>query len=239
MKDYHKALADFMKGLKPGRLLDAGSGSGELASALQESNFDVLSLDLYAKGKGGRGFVVADLDQPLPFVGKNFDYIVCSEVIQYIENHAALFREFKRVLKEGGSVILSTPNTLRAGSRFYFLRRGYFPHFKPVRTIDPSKPWDSLTYNPASMVDLLGIMGKTGFELACVKASRLKRSGLAVYLLLKTAYVMGLLFEKRGEKAALSRLLSSKDLLLGDHLIIQARLFPSPPVGEGRVGGLV
>ncbi|MBI5238209.1 MAG: class I SAM-dependent methyltransferase [Deltaproteobacteria bacterium] len=229
MKDFHRALADFMKGLKPGRLLDAGSGSGELASALKESGFDVLSLDLYAMGKGGSGFVVADLDQSLPFLGKSFDYIVCSEVIQYLENHAALFREFKRALKDGGSVILSIPNTLHAGSRFYFLRRGYYPHFKPVRTVDPSKPWDSLAYNPASMVDLLGIMGKTGFELACVKASRLKRSGLAVYLLLKAAYSMGLLFERRGEKAGLSRLLSSKDLLLGDHLIIQARLRVSMP----------
>ncbi len=226
MKDYHRALADFMRGLRPGRLLDAGSGSGELASALKEAGFDVLSLDLYAAGRGGAGFVVADLDRPLPFAGKNFDYVVCSEVIQYLENHAALFREFKRVLKDGGSVVLSMPNTLSAASRFYFLRRGYYPHFKPVRTVDPSKPWDSIAYNPASLVDLMGIMAKTGFELACVKASRLKRSGLAVYLFLKAAYSVGLLFEGRAEKARLSRLLSSKDLLLGDHLIVQARLMP-------------
>ena len=216
-----------MKGLKPGRL-DAGSGSGEPPPRFR--NPADVSLDS-CHGQRGRGFVAADLDQPLLSSGKLRLYR--SEVIQYIENHAALFREFKRVLKDGGSVILSTPNTLSAGSRFYFLRRGYFPHFKPVRTIDPSKPWDSLAYNPASMVDLLGIMGKTGFELARVKASRVKRSGLAVYLLLKTAYAIGLLFEKRGEKAALTRLLSSKDLLLGDHLIIHARLFPSPPVGAG------
>lgn len=224
MKGHQLAVLNFFKGLRPGRLLDAGSGGDALGRVLKERGFDVFSLDLYARPHLKDRFVRADMNANLPFVDGAFDYVLCSESLQYLENHAGLFREFQRVLKRGGSVVVSIPNILNASSRLYFMHRGYYPSFKPIRTVDESKEWDSIAYNPISFVEILEFMKRNNFELRSVNASRMKSSSLPLYPFLKALYSLGLLFERRAEKAELLRRLSSREALLGDHLIIHMGL---------------
>jgi len=224
VKKHQIAVLDFFKGLKPGRLLDAGSGGDALGRILKERGVDVFSLDLYAHPYLKDRFVRADMNEKLPFVDKAFDYVLCSESLQYLENHAGLFREFQRVLKRGGSVIVSIPNLLNVNSRLYFLHRGYYPSFKPVRTIDAGKEWDSIAYNPISFVEILELVKRNNFELRSISASRMKFSNLPLYLFLKAFYSLGLLFERHAEKAEFLRRLSSREVLLGDHLIIHIGL---------------
>lgn len=224
MKRHQLAVLDFFKGLKPGRLLDAGSGGDALGRILKERGFDVFSLDLYARPYLKDRFVRADMNEKLPFVDKAFDYVLCSESLQYLENHAGLFREFRRVLKRGGSVIVSIPNLLNVSSRLYFLHRGYYPSFKPVRTVDAGKEWDSIAYNPISFVEISEFVKRNDFELRSINASRMKYSKFPLYLFLKALYSLGLLFERHAEKAEFLRRLSSREVLLGDHLIIHIGL---------------
>lgn len=220
MKTHQEETLRFIQRLAPGKLLDAGSGTDALASVLREKGYGVISLDLYSTGKKGR-FVKADLNRPIPFIDAAFDYLLCSESMQYLENHAALMREFARVVRPGGSVVISTPNVLNAASRLYFLQRGYFPSFKPVRTVDAAKGWDSIVYNPVTLVDIITLGGKCGLEVKEVAASRKKTSAMLLYPFLKLLYLTGLFFDKDKEKAALIRRLSSKEALTGDHIIIR------------------
>lgn len=220
MKRHQADTVRFFNRLKPGRVLDAGSGSDVLAAALRPKGFEVFSLDLYSTGTRGR-FVRADLNCALPFASAAFDYVLCSESMQYLENHAALMREFSRVLKTGGSAVISTPNVLNAASRLYFLQRGYFPFFKPVRTIDAAKGWDAVVYHPISLVDIIALGMKSRLEVKEVAATHLKGAAMALYPFLKCLYLAGLLFERDMAKAAFIRLLSSKEALAGDHLIIR------------------
>ncbi len=46
----------------------------------------------------------------LPFKGESFDVVVSLEVIEHIEDQRGYLREIRRVLKEGGLAIISTPN---------------------------------------------------------------------------------------------------------------------------------
>ena len=46
---------------------------------------------------------------PLPFRDQVFDGIIATEVLEHVPDPAATFREFYRVLRPGGKVILSTP----------------------------------------------------------------------------------------------------------------------------------
>lgn len=224
MKQYQLAVLNYMEGLPPGRLLDAASGADALGRALKDKGFDVFSLDLYGSGALAGRFVRADMNAGLPYGDASFDYVLCSESLQYMENHSGLFREFRRVLKKGGGVVISMPNLLSASSRLYFLQRGYFPHFKPVRTVDSGKEWDSIAYNPISLVEVMELVKRGGFELAGLKATSVKYSNAYLYPVLKGLYSLGLLFEKNEAKAEFLRHLSSRDVLLGDHLVVHMRL---------------
>jgi SAM-dependent methyltransferase len=46
---------------------------------------------------------------PLPFPKESFDVITCLSVVQYIKNKDFLFKEFYRVLKPNGKVIVTFP----------------------------------------------------------------------------------------------------------------------------------
>jgi len=238
MKEHQLALIGFFKGLRgdnplhPGVLLDAGSGKDTIAGALRDMGFKVVSLDLYdtPKSSGGdyplRRFIRADLNEKLPFKDAAFDYVLCSESLQYLDNHALVFKEFARVLKKegiapfGGRLVISMPNVLSAASRAYFSRRGYFQAFKPIRTVDAKKGWDDAVYNPISLVEIYGYGARFGLEIKKVAASRLKAKNLIYFLQRKADYSIGLLFGRDERKKELLRLLSSPAALLGDHIII-------------------
>src|SRR5262249_19202426 len=47
---------------------------------------------------------------PLPLPSEQFDVVVCMEVLEHVQEHAALIAEFRRVLVPGGRLILSVPD---------------------------------------------------------------------------------------------------------------------------------
>ncbi|MGB4960580.1 MAG: class I SAM-dependent methyltransferase, partial [Saprospiraceae bacterium] len=59
-----------------------------------------------------------DLQNNLPLENQSADLIICSETIEHIPNQYHFFGEVSRVLKTGGTLILTTPNTSSLRSRF-------------------------------------------------------------------------------------------------------------------------
>jgi 2-polyprenyl-3-methyl-5-hydroxy-6-metoxy-1,4-benzoquinol methylase len=66
-----------------------------------------------AKKNGKGDFAVCDAMQGLPFSEAQFNYVFCLEVIEHVENPTLLLREIRRILKDEGVLILSTPNPYR------------------------------------------------------------------------------------------------------------------------------
>ncbi|WP_457207590.1 class I SAM-dependent methyltransferase [Nocardioides sp. P5_C9_2] len=97
------------------RILDAGCGSGPLMSALRTNGalvtgFDVSAamVDLARQRLGDDADLhVADLAAPLPFPDAEFDDVVASLVLHYLEDWSGPLAELRRVLKPGGRLILS------------------------------------------------------------------------------------------------------------------------------------
>jgi 2-polyprenyl-3-methyl-5-hydroxy-6-metoxy-1,4-benzoquinol methylase len=84
--------------IAPGsRVLDLGCSQGLLARPLREKNVAVTGVDI-APPEG------------LAAVGREFDYVVVSDVIEHLRNRTQLLRGARRFLKEGGRLIISTPN---------------------------------------------------------------------------------------------------------------------------------
>jgi SAM-dependent methyltransferase len=97
------------------RVLDAGCGSGPLAAALRARGADVTGFDVsaamvdLARDRLGEDadLHVADLGEPLPFADAEFDDVVASLVLHYLEDWSGPLAELRRVLKPGGRLILS------------------------------------------------------------------------------------------------------------------------------------
>jgi 2-polyprenyl-3-methyl-5-hydroxy-6-metoxy-1,4-benzoquinol methylase len=109
-------------------VLDAGCGAGNLVSELAPRCRTVVGCDYhhgrlaFAAGRLQGEFVEASIDR-LPFADGLFDKIFCLEVIEHIEHSVNLqiLREFFRVLKPDGQLILTTPNYRSAWPAIEFL----------------------------------------------------------------------------------------------------------------------
>ena len=97
------------------RILDAGCGAGPLAAALRDRGAQVTGFDsstaMVALAQRRLGpdvlVLVADLAEPLPFGTGEFDDVVASLVLHYLEDWAGPLAELRRVLRPGGRLILA------------------------------------------------------------------------------------------------------------------------------------
>jgi SAM-dependent methyltransferase len=134
----HEAIYDTVLGilqnLRTGKLLDVPAGEGALAARLIDAGFEVHCCDLYPEIFQLRGVEICqgDLCSTLPYDNASFDYIICVEGLEHIENPQQAISEFSRLLKREGHLILSTPNILNIEERLKWLFYGYTSHFKPL-----------------------------------------------------------------------------------------------------------
>ena len=109
------AIVDLAGDVTGRRILDAGCGSGPIASALRDRGATVTGFDSsagmleLARRRLGddADLVVADLGRPLPFPDGAFDDVVASLVLHYLEDWTAPLAELRRVLKPGGRLIVA------------------------------------------------------------------------------------------------------------------------------------
>lgn len=98
------------------RVLDAGCGKGEFSEYMANLGFDVVGLDIAEKAvatinkkEKDRRYLVASLQETLPFQDETFDVIWCSEVIEHVLDVHSCLSELNRVLKKKGALIITTP----------------------------------------------------------------------------------------------------------------------------------
>ena len=97
------------------RILDAGCGSGPLAAALADGGAEVTGFDSsaamvdLARQRLGpdADLHVADLAAPLDLPDAEYDDVVASLVLHYLQDWSGPLGELRRVLKPGGRLIVS------------------------------------------------------------------------------------------------------------------------------------
>jgi 2-polyprenyl-3-methyl-5-hydroxy-6-metoxy-1,4-benzoquinol methylase len=101
--------------LEGARLLDAGCGTGLFSQLADERGADVVSLDLgpnllaeVAKKCDSERVVGSVSD--LPFEDESFDFVVCTEVIEHTPEPRRSVAELARVVRPGGTLVVTTPN---------------------------------------------------------------------------------------------------------------------------------
>jgi len=69
----------------------------------------------------GFDFVAADANESLPFEDASFDVIVCGEVIEHIVDPDSMLKDFYRILKPQGLLVITTPNLAYLPNRLLLL----------------------------------------------------------------------------------------------------------------------
>lgn len=107
-----------LKLIEGNRVLDFGCWAGATTKSIAQLGCDVIGIDYRPSAIDIANdfnklpnitYEVRDMFSN-PFHESYFDCIVFTEVIEHLENPALYLREFHRILKPGGFLILSTPN---------------------------------------------------------------------------------------------------------------------------------
>ena len=128
----HRKVLQLLDALPRGLIFDGAAGNGILSKKLTEKGFSVISTDLDIKNnlREGLRFFQSELNRDFSFRDDCFDYCVCLETIEHLENPWHFTRELARILKPGGRLILSTPNIDYLTCKLSFFFRGsFYPFF--------------------------------------------------------------------------------------------------------------
>jgi 2-polyprenyl-3-methyl-5-hydroxy-6-metoxy-1,4-benzoquinol methylase len=144
-----------------GSILDFGAGQGCLTRRLIHMNrfSSIAAVDILPKPSNLPPEVLwidADLDESLAEPDESFDVILCCEVIHCLENPRVVAREFFRLLRSNGTLIISTPNneSVRAIAALWI--RGHFVDFGET----------AYPFHKTALLktDLDRLLGEAGFE---------------------------------------------------------------------------
>jgi ubiquinone/menaquinone biosynthesis C-methylase UbiE len=216
--------------LPRGRLLDVPAGQGALAMRLKAMDFDVVCCDLYPQIFALRDIEIrrGDLDARLPYEDASFQYAVCIEGLEHIENPANAIRELSRVLAPAGMLIVSVPNIMNIEERFKWLLSGYTSHFKPVsasvlesaRRDFPEMEEVALHVNPISYSELRYLLENNGFGLDGVFPDRVKRNTWAFLPFATLFRSIGKFSSRQKRRERWADELNSNEVLLGGNTLI-------------------
>jgi 2-polyprenyl-3-methyl-5-hydroxy-6-metoxy-1,4-benzoquinol methylase len=120
-------------------VLDVGCGAGEITSEIARAGFDVVGIDVAEEPlRRARArdreldlrLVALDGEWPLP--DASFDAVWAGETLEHVLDTAAWLSEVRRVLRSGGTLVLSTPAHDRLGVLALALSaRRFDEHFDP------------------------------------------------------------------------------------------------------------
>lgn len=138
-----KTLADLLKSAfckvlyspsifnSKGKILDIGCGNGGYLSILRDCGWEVYGFDFsekavrYAKNERGLINVKQTKAENLDYPENFFDLVTMNHSIEHLPNPKNSLIEAKRVLKKGGTLIVTTPNFSSLNAKIF--GKNWFP----------------------------------------------------------------------------------------------------------------
>ncbi len=119
------SLAHIIRLIRPGsRVLELGAAVGYLSEYLSQRaacNLDAVELDPDMAREARRycnRFLVCDLQREIlgrHFPGQYYDYVILADVLEHLSDPARVLRQLPGLLRPGGRLLVSVPNTAYAG----------------------------------------------------------------------------------------------------------------------------
>lgn len=182
--------------LKDKTVIDVPAGNGITSSLLKDIGANPLPFDIFPEYFTAEGLVCkqADVMQGIPVEAQTADWLFCQEGIEHFSDQFAAIKEFNRVLKPGGKLVITTPNYSNLRSRMSYL----IGETERFNSMMPPNEIDSIWMNNASNSSqiyfghlfLIGIqklrtLAKlAGFKIVQIESTRLKTTSLALFIIL-------------------------------------------------------
>lgn len=123
--------------------LDFGCGSGDkIAEWVQRRRIQYLGVDVSenaVKAASGLGLRAQVIEEPnnLPFDDSSFDAIFSFEVLEHLFDPLSVCKEFHRLLKPDGVVVVTVPNAVELRRRIQFVRGIWNPIGDELSVVQP------------------------------------------------------------------------------------------------------
>ena len=126
-KDIKFHVANYLRGiqstLKGKTVIDVPAGSGVTSQLLLDSGAKVLAFDLFPEYFKLKAINCerADIAQGIPTDDAAADMLMCQEGIEHFSDQLQVFKEFNRVLKVGGDLVITTPSYSNLAAKFSYM----------------------------------------------------------------------------------------------------------------------
>jgi SAM-dependent methyltransferase len=193
---YHvkQYLIKIQKHFKDKIVVDFPSGNGVTAKIVKDLGGIPMAYDLFPEY-----FTVKDLDcqraninEGIPMEDAYADFVICQEGIEHFTDQLSALKEFNRILKNGGSLILTTPNysNLRARMSYFLSESERFNDLMPPNEVD--SVWMSNTTISSEVyfghifligIQKLRILAKlAGFKIKHIQFTKIKTTSLLIFI---------------------------------------------------------
>ena len=215
--------------VRPGlEILDIGCGDGSrygeelIRAGVRLHGVDVSQVAVDAARSRGLTAIRAGLDERLPYPDERFDAALCLEVLEHLVDPEFAAREIHRLLRPGGALLVSVPNTAHWRNRIEMLVLGRFdPRGSPLTA--RRYPWRDPHLRFFTSRSLADIVSDTGFEVV-------SQGGLDTQFLTAAPLLRGLVRPRsmRWLDRLLRRLGRRRYTLLAGRCVVLAKKPPSP-----------
>jgi SAM-dependent methyltransferase len=230
LDEVHYKVMDLISSFPAGEALDFPAGSGRLSWWLHKEGFKVVAADAAPEKFQNPEIpvIAADLDKRFPFRDDSFDYAFCIDGPEHVENIYHAFREFGRILKPGGNLIVSYPNYSNIECRLRNVFYGVLEPVEPKETLDSNRRRNirgggHIQRQPYALLKMA--MEYAGFEIEKITSEKTKAKQL---FLLPLFLVIQLFTKSKGKKGIAKYWLNESNsyevLMGGNDLILSCRV---------------
>ncbi len=211
------------------RVLDIPSGAGAFTYRMQQKGIEVHSADIEnILMVENPDFRIANMNHTLPYEDNFFCSVVCIDGIEHLERPFDFVRECYRILRNGGTLVISTPNISALRSRWRWMLTGH--HNKCKSPLDEAKPTPLHHINMFPFHRLRYVLHSNGFSIDTITTNQSKLVSYAYALwipfsYLKTKAVYNKEEKEKGQRKRNQEILKqmfSKSLLFGETMIVRA-----------------
>ena len=97
------------------QVLDVGCGDGYLSALLVGRGYQVTGVEQSGgftdKFPREVRLIEADLEHGLPELSEQYDHVVCADILEHLRRPEAILHQVQRLLKPGGRLVASLPNS--------------------------------------------------------------------------------------------------------------------------------